>query len=208
MQILMHQNGPFMVNTYLLVNDENKKAIIIDPGSGIDPVLDKIRQDGTELAAVLCTHAHIDHVGGVPRIKEQFDAPVYINDGEKEIVDSLTEQARMFGLQFNEKIQADENLPEKGEIEIAGISMKLLYTPGHSPGSVSLYLADPGVVFSGDALFNMSIGRTDLPGGNYQQLITSIKEQLLVLPDETSVLSGHGPETSIGSEKKTNPFLN
>jgi hydroxyacylglutathione hydrolase len=204
MEVTAHENGPFMVNTYLVVSDSGK-AFLIDPGSDIVPLLDKISDEGIELVAIVNTHGHIDHVTGVNEVKKRFDVPFYMNELDVPFLDSIPVQARMFGIPDPGVITVDRNLPESGEISIAGLTLKLLYTPGHSRGSISILVKD--TLFSGDALFNFSIGRTDLPGGNYQQLINSVNEKIFVLPDATIVLPGHGPETTVVREREFNPFF-
>jgi len=203
MDIYTLANGPFMVNSYLIVND--KKGIIIDPGSGIEPFLKKIESDKIELEAILATHGHIDHIDGVNIVKKKFNAPFYVNSLDSKLIDSVQTQARMFGVPNPGKIVPDRNLPTSGDMNLAGLTLQFLHTPGHSKGSVTIKIDN--VLFSGDTLFNFSIGRTDLPGGNYEELISSIKNKILIFPDDTQVLSGHGPETTVGKEKKINPFL-
>ncbi len=203
MEIYTLPNGPFMVNSYLIVN--GKKGIILDPSSGIRPLLVKAESEKLEIEAIVATHGHIDHIDGVNKVKEKFNVPFYANSLDMELIQSVQMQARMFGVPDPGQIIPDKNLPSTGEIQIAGLTLELYHTPGHSKGSVSIRIED--VLFSGDTLFNFSIGRTDLPGGNYEELISSIRNQILTLPDETRVLSGHGPETTVGKEKKMNPFL-
>jgi glyoxylase-like metal-dependent hydrolase (beta-lactamase superfamily II) len=203
MEIYTLPNGPFMVNSYLIVND--KKGIIIDPGSGIEPLIKKIKSEKIELEAILATHGHIDHIDGVNIIKKKFNANFYVNNLDANLINTVQVQARAFGVPDPGKIIPDRNLPFSGEMDLAGLTLQLLHTPGHSKGSVSIKIDN--TLFSGDTLFNFSIGRTDLPGGNYEELISSIKNKILIFPDDTQVLSGHGPETTIGKEKKVNPFL-
>ena len=203
MQVYTLANGPFMVNSYMVVN--NDKGIIIDPGSGIDPLLNKADSEGVTIEAVIATHGHIDHIDGVNRAKAKTGAPFYISALDTELVKNVQMQANMFGLTPVAAITTEKELPVSGDIKIAGLDCALFYTPGHSKGSVSILIED--YLFSGDVLFSYSIGRTDLPGGDYSELINSIRKNLLIMPDETRVLSGHGPETTIGIEKKHNPFL-
>lgn len=205
MKIMMYENGPFMVNTYLVVNEVNNEGFILDPGSGLHTLMTQIEKDTITIRAIICTHAHIDHIAGAKLVQDSYSAPLYLNKLEEGLLHSIQTQARMFGVPDPGMPHVDHNLPETGSLEIAGMSFTLLHTPGHSPGSISLYAED--VVFSGDALFNMSIGRTDLPGGDYQVLISAIQDKLFTLPDETAVLCGHGPETRIGFEKRMNPFF-
>jgi len=192
-----------MVNSYLVVN--GKKAFILDPGSGIQSILAKAESEKLEIEAIIATHGHIDHIDGVGRVKNKFKAPFYANELDMDLFKSVKMQARMFGVSDPGSVIPDRNLPLSGEIKIAGFTLELYHTPGHSKGSVSIKIDD--VLFSGDTLFNFSIGRSDLPGGNHIELISSIKNKILIMPDNTRVLSGHGPETTVGREKKMNPFL-
>jgi glyoxylase-like metal-dependent hydrolase (beta-lactamase superfamily II) len=203
MEIYTLPNGPFMVNSYLIVN--GKKGFFLDPGSSIRPLIVKAESEKIEIEAIVATHGHIDHIDGVNKVKEKFNVQFYANNLDMELIQSVQMQARMFGVPDPGQVIPDRNLPLTGEIQIAGLTLELFHTPGHSQGSVSIKIDD--VLFSGDTLFNFSIGRTDLPGGSYEELITSIREKIFTLPDNTRVLSGHGPETTVGKEKKMNPFL-
>ncbi len=205
MKIVVVQNGPFMVNSFLVVNEETSQGIIIDPGSDIGSLLDIVEKDKIVLEGIISTHGHIDHVEGVNLIKDRLKVPFSLCDLDKELLDSASVQASMFGIEDPGRITIDRKLPCQGELKIAGMEIKLLHTPGHSKGSVSLLMEN--TLFSGDALFSMSIGRTDLPGGNYSELIHSIKEKIFTLPENTRVLPGHGPETTVGNEKRMNPFF-
>lgn len=203
MEIYTLPNGPFMVNSYLVVN--GVKGFILDPGSGVKPLIVKAVSDKLVIEAIIATHGHIDHIDGVNRVKEKFKVPFYANELDRELIETVQMQARMFGVPDPGRVIPDRNLPLAGTMEVAGLTLELFHTPGHSKGSISIKIDD--VLFSGDTLFNFSIGRTDLPGGNYEELITSIQNKILILPDNIRVLSGHGPETTIGTEKKMNPFL-
>lgn len=206
MKIFCHENGPFGVNTYLVVNESNKKAFIIDPGSSdLKVLLEIVSKEGYVLESIVCTHGHIDHVAGIPFLKKRFDIPFFMCALDLGILETVSLQARMFGVPDPGKLSLNQIIPTTGNISFSNIQFTIYHTPGHSQGSVSLY--HDGIVFVGDALFNMSIGRTDLPGGDYGQLIHSIESYLFKLPEETRVLCGHGPETTIGFEKNMNPFF-
>ncbi len=206
MKIYCYENGPFMVNTYLVVNEKEKRAFVIDPGQDISGVTRRVQESSLTVEGILATHGHIDHVSGVNRLKSLYKVPFYINRRDAELLQMIPSQARMFGVANTGVPEIDQYLAEDGEIELAGFKIKLLFTPGHSAGSISFQIGN--TVFSGDTLFNYSIGRTDLPGGSYHTLIQSIKTKILTLPDETAIYPGHGPGTTIGVEKKVNPFLN
>ncbi|MDY6933446.1 MAG: MBL fold metallo-hydrolase [Spirochaetota bacterium] len=205
MQIITHENGPFLVNTYLVLNETSGKAFIIDPGTDIEPLCKKIEKEKILLEATVCTHGHLDHVFGVSALQKKYNIPFYMNKMDLHFIDSLPFQAGIFGVSDPGIPTLDFDLPTSGMISLADIQINLLYTPGHSKGSVSIYIEES--VFSGDALFNFSIGRTDLPDGNYNELITSVKEKLFSLPEETKVFPGHGPSTTIGREREYNPFF-
>ncbi len=205
MKIVVLQNGPFMVNSFLLVNEETSGGIIIDPGNDTEGLLEIVEKEKITLEGIIATHGHIDHIDGVNRVKERRKAPFYVCDLDRELVEAVSVQASMFGVEDPGKITIDKQLPCQGELKIAGMEIKLLHTPGHSKGSVSLLVEN--TLFSGDSLFSMSIGRTDLPGGNYSELIKSINEKIFTLPENIRVLPGHGPETTVGNEKRMNPFF-
>ncbi len=205
MNIIVESNGPFMVNSYLVINIKEKKCILIDPGHDIRALMDKIENDSLTLEAIVATHGHIDHVEGVNSVQEKYKVPFYANEKDLELIKTVPMQSMMFGVKNPGDIVIDKNLPESGELELAGLKLTLIHTPGHSQGSISIMIGDN--VFTGDALFNGSIGRTDLPGGNYNLLINSIKQKLFTLPESHKVYSGHGPDTTIGYEKKMNPFF-
>ncbi len=197
--------GPFATNCYLVQNHESGKGVIIDPGGDADVILDAIRASGMEPVAILLTHGHIDHLMAVPEIQTRYNLPVYVHEAERPMLASVSIQAEMFGLPNMPSPEVSVWLKE-GDLQIkGGLTFGVIHTPGHSPGGCC-YLMEDGI-FVGDTLFESSIGRTDLPGGDYDQLIRSIKEKLFTLPDETIVYPGHGGFTSIGQEKRYNPFL-
>ncbi len=203
MEIITHPNGPFMVNSYLIINGD--EALILDPGSDVKPMIDHIKSNNINPQAILATHGHIDHVQGVNMFKEEFKIPFYMNSLDMPLLEGLSMQARMFGVKDPGEITVDRNLPLNGDKEFIGLKLEFFHTPGHSKGSVSIKIDD--VIFAGDVLFQYSIGRTDLPGGSMKELLGSIRRQLFTLPDSTKVFPGHGPATTIGAEKRGNPFL-
>jgi hydroxyacylglutathione hydrolase len=199
--------GPIQANNYVLWND-NLEGLIIDPGSEGSRINVYIKENNIIPKAILLTHAHFDHIGGIEEVRNQWNVPVYVHKNEADwLVDPNLNGSSIFPVE-DIRTNPAEVLFEREELATVGsFTFQVLETPGHSPGSVSFYFDDAAVVFSGDALFQGSIGRTDLPGGNHQQLLASIHDKLLVLPENTIVASGHGPETTIHNEMDTNPFL-
>mgnify|MGYP006414901139 CR=1 FL=1 len=201
--------GPLQTNCYI-VYDENKSCLIVDPGDNPKKLATVIEQLELKPEAILLTHAHFDHIGAVDRIRDKYGIKVYIHEKEKDwLSDPALNGSRHFML--NELIKArpaDHLIKDEGVMSLGSFKFEVFETPGHSPGSISIYFSDAEFVLAGDALFNGSIGRTDLPGGNHNQLIKSIHDKLLTLPEQTEVLPGHGPTTTIGLEMDSNPFLN
>lgn len=201
--------GPLQTNAYIL-SKSNKECVIFDPGGDGARLQTVLRQQGLTPMGILLTHAHFDHIGAVDDVLAHWDVPVFIHEKEKNwLKDPALNGSGYFipGQEIVSKANVTI-LPKEGAFSVGEFSFDLFYTPGHSPGSVSYYCKELGVVFSGDALFQGSIGRTDLPGGSHERLLSSIHEKLLSLPEDTIVLSGHGPETTIEAEMDTNPFLN
>jgi len=198
--------GDFQVNSYLIINA--KEAVLIDVGFSPDAIVEYIEKNKIELKAILLTHAHLDHIGGLEKIRDRFNVDVYLHKNEAEwLVNSTYNGSKDFPF-FGEVICKPTNklLTDNEELIFGDIKVKAIFTPGHTPGGVS-YLINKWL-FSGDTLFNNSIGRTDLWGGNYKQLIDSIKNGLFRLSNEVLVYPGHGEKTSIKNEKATNPFIN
>lgn len=198
--------GPFVMNCYIVKDPETGKGILIDPGDSELPKIQRaIDKSKAEIVAAFGTHGHLDHVGQTAKLKEALKVPFYFHKADQPLLDILDEQASMFGLPTMETPSVDKYLKEGDEIVFGSKKLKAIHAPGHSPGS--LCLSGEGVLFSGDVLFQGSIGRTDLWGGDFDTLIDSIKKKLLVLGDEIAVLPGHGPGTTIQAEKLANPFL-
>lgn len=212
MQVAIFQFSLFGINTYLVFDPEEKECAVIDPGMTTveeeKAIEDFIAEKGLTLKQVINTHLHIDHVAGIPFLRKKFGSPVLAHEGDKFLGEGLAQQARMFGLNLPlDKVEISEYIKAGDKIKIGKGELEVISVPGHSKGSVALYDPKGKFLISGDALFKGSIGRTDLPGGNYKELIESIENFLLTLPDDTVVLPGHGPASTIGEEKQSNPFL-
>jgi glyoxylase-like metal-dependent hydrolase (beta-lactamase superfamily II) len=209
MKIEIFTVGPFAENTYLLIKDG--KAVLIDPGfsnqAEFRAFKEKLASSGAELLGILLTHAHIDHVLGLKRVLNEYSVPVYMNHSDLQVWNNLPNQAAMFGFTLQDFDFTPDPLPDEGNVELAPFQFETLYTPGHSPDHVSIYFKTEHVLIAGDVLFRESIGRTDLYRGDFELLASSIREKLYPLPDDTVVYPGHGPETTIGHEKKSNPFV-
>lgn len=198
-------NGPFSVNTFLLIDGND--AILIDPGAGIRPLLEEIKSLNLHFLAFFVTHPHVDHVDGVPFIRELFpDTPGYISNTGIGELQHIPLQARMFGVKNPGLISFENGLPSEGTLETGPFSIRFFSTPGHCPGSLSFIVNDN--LFPGDALFSGTIGRTDLPGGDMTLLLDSIERKIFTLPEAMPVYPGHGTGTTVGYEKKHNPFFN
>jgi len=208
-EIKMMTLGAIGTNAYLVGDTETNRAVLIDPVDNADVIVKTAEESGWTIDLILATHAHFDHVLASKALKEMTGAPFYVHEECVPWLERLPESGKRFGLgQFPEAATPDRFLTtESEEIELDSIKFKTLYTPGHSPGHISFYMAEHDVVFSGDALFSGSIGRTDLPGSDYETLMKSIFTQLLPLGDDVTVLSGHGSPTTIGREKRVNPFI-
>ena len=199
--------GMFQMNCQVLGDPDTRRAIVIDPGDELERIVRCLERNKLVLAEILLTHAHIDHVGAVVPLQQRFPAPVSMHADDQPLYDQLGMQAQWTGSPTPPQASIDRYLREGDVITLDSLSLEVLHTPGHSAGSVSFYLRQHQRVIAGDALFQGSIGRTDLPGGNHKQLVRAIREKLLPLPDETAVYPGHGATTTIGQEKRTNPFL-
>jgi len=195
----------FGMNCYLVADPESGEAIYIDPGAEADLLIDNIAKMDLDLKFIINTHCHVDHVAEASRVINHFKVPFYIHQGDLPLLDNLKEQGSIFGLNVQEIPKITDFVNDGDSFDFGNLTASILHTPGHSPGGISIKIDNS--VFVGDCLFMDSIGRTDLPGGNYDQLISSINEKLLTLDDTTVVYPGHGPATTIGREREKNPFL-
>ncbi|MCD7855930.1 MAG: MBL fold metallo-hydrolase [Clostridiales bacterium] len=194
-------------NCYLIICEETSCAIAVDPGDKFPELSDFLRENGISLKAIVLTHAHYDHIGGLQWLKEKTKAPVVIGENEAQVLASPEMNlSPMFGADPL-SMTADRLLKDGEEFSFGSLTFKTIETPGHTPGGICLYFKNEGVLFSGDSLFAMSIGRTDFPGGSYKSLVTALKEKVMTLPEETKVFPGHGPKTSVAAERKLNPYL-
>ena len=202
---------PFLKNGFLVSCERTNEAVLIDPGDEVDGLLQAAASESLAVKAILLTHAHLDHVTGVARAKAGLDVPIWLHRDDLFLYDGTVEQARMFGLQADRPPPVDSFYEEGVPFRFGDYVVDVLPTPGHCPGGVCLAIGAEGEeardLFVGDTLFAGSIGRTDLPGGDYDTLMQSIRGVLLEFPDDTVVHPGHGPDTTIGRERRTNPFL-
>jgi glyoxylase-like metal-dependent hydrolase (beta-lactamase superfamily II) len=204
-EVLQIPNGAFQENCYLVAEPDSGIAVLIDPGDEADRILSIVRERGVTLQAVWLTHAHIDHVSGVARVAEATGIPIFLHPDDRQLYDGAAAQGAWFGLSVDPPPPPDRELVHGDALELGSLRFGVRHVPGHSPGSVAF--VGHGVAIVGDALFAGSVGRVDLPGGDGPTLLHSIREQLLTLPDDTVVYAGHGPETTIGRERTSNPFL-
>ncbi|HJU66148.1 MAG TPA: MBL fold metallo-hydrolase [Gemmatimonadaceae bacterium] len=205
MKIITLPVGPFQENSYLLVDESTTGAVLIDPGDEPDRLLGAARAAGATVEAVWLTHSHVDHVGAVAAVKRALDVPVYLHPLDLPLYESAVQHGLAFGLRVEPPPPPDRELAEGTELRVGTLSFQVMHTPGHAPGHVVIH--GHGVAFVGDCLFAGSVGRTDLPLANGSQLARSL-ERIAALPDETVAYPGHGPATTIGAERRSNPFLN
>jgi len=202
---------PFYKNGFVLGCEETKEGVVIDPGDEVDGLLDAVTRHGLSIKHILLTHAHLDHVTGVARAKEALGAPVWLHRDDNFLYEAVVQQGQMFGLPVAPQPKIDKFYEGNDLIRFGRYEVRVRHTPGHCPGGVCLAVNREGeseaTLFVGDTLFAGSIGRTDLPGGNLDTLLRSIRSVLFAFPDPTVVYSGHGESTTIGREKRTNPFL-
>ena len=205
MKVVQIPNGRFVQNCYLVADEGNRECAVIDPGEDAALIARALTELHMQPIAIWLTHAHIDHVLGVPELKRLTGAPLYLHPADRPLYDRVAEQAVAFGMRATPLPPPDRDFAHGDAVRVGDLTFAVRHTPGHSPGSVSLAGSD--VVFVGDVLFQGSIGRSDLPGGDTETLLQSIQRELLSLPDATIVYSGHGAQTTVGRERVTNPFL-
>jgi hydroxyacylglutathione hydrolase len=199
--------GLLQCNCSVFGDEQTQEALVVDPGDEIDRILEILRAHNLSVKAIIITHAHIDHIGGAAKLKEATGAPVYMNRNDAELQKMLDVQASWLNQPEPPRVEVDSDARDGDKLTIGLTEFHVLHTPGHTQGSVSLWIPSEGKLVAGDTLFLGSIGRTDLPGGDGRQIIRSIHEKLLPLPPETVVIPGHGDNTTIGREKQLNPFL-
>lgn len=199
--------GPLQCNCTVLGDETTGEAIVIDPGDEVKRIHQRLTAQGLKVKQILVTHAHIDHVGGALSLKRLTGAPILLNENDLPLLDMMATQAAWLGVRPPETALPDEGLVDGQRVGLESYPAEVLHTPGHTQGSVCLHFVPLKMLIAGDTLFAGGIGRTDLPGGNSAQILESIKGRLLTLPDDTKVLPGHGPFTTIGAERRANPFL-
>jgi glyoxylase-like metal-dependent hydrolase (beta-lactamase superfamily II) len=199
--------GPLHCNCTMLGDENAAEAIVIDPGDEVSRIFRRLSDLHLKLKQILVTHAHIDHVGGALKLKRLTGAPILLNENDLPLLKMMEAQAAWLGVPTPEVAAPDASLSDGLLVGLDRYPAQVLHTPGHTQGSVCLHFVPLKMVIAGDTLFAGSIGRTDLPGGNSRQIIQSIESRLMTLPDDTRVLPGHGPETTIGAERNDNPFL-
>lgn len=197
----------FGENGYIVWRDGSTTAVAIDPGNSVAPMLQLLRDEGLQVGAVLLTHAHLDHVEGVARLVRETSAPIYLHPADRFLYDHVAQQAQQFGMRVDPLPEVSHTLDHGQTITIGDVSYHVLHAPGHSPGHVVFLVEEAECAFVGDVVFQGSIGRSDLPGGDFAQLMESIRAQVLTMPDDTTLYAGHGPPTTVGHERATNPFL-
>ena len=199
--------GALRCNCSIFGDETNREAIVIDPGDDIEEILAALAKHQLRVKAVVITHAHIDHIGGAQKLKAATGAPIYMNARDQELYNHLDVQAGWLGMETPEQTEIEVNAREGDSLTLGEAEFQLLETPGHTQGSISVLIPAENKLIAGDTLFLDSIGRTDLPGGDPRQILRSIHDKLLPLDDRVVVIPGHGPNTTIGRERRRNPFL-
>jgi hydroxyacylglutathione hydrolase len=199
--------GPLQCNCSVIGDETTHEGIVIDPGDDIEQVMALVRKHNLKVKQIVITHAHIDHVGGAMKLRATLGAPILLNQNDYALLKMLDMQAAWIGMATPGKVEIDQPIGPSDTVQAGNLIGQVLHTPGHTEGSICLYFSPEKTLIAGDTLFAGSIGRTDLPGGSYEKILNSLHEQVLALPDDTRVIPGHGPSTTIGEERENNPFL-
>jgi len=199
--------GPLQCNCSIIGDEATREAMVIDPGDDIEDILSLISKHNLQVKQIVITHAHIDHVGGAMKLRAATGAPILLNQNDYALLRMLDAQATWVGMASPGKVEIDASLGQADVVKAGPLAASVIHTPGHTAGSICLYFPAEKKLIAGDTLFAGSIGRTDLAGGSFEKIIRSLHEKVLALPDETIVVPGHGPLTTIGDERETNPFL-
>jgi hydroxyacylglutathione hydrolase len=199
--------GPLLCNCSILGDETTREAMVIDPGDDIEDVVAILRQYKLQVKQIVITHAHIDHVGGAMKLRALTAAPILLNQNDYALLKMLDEQATWIGVAPPGDVAIEASIADGESLEAGSLKANVMHTPGHTEGSVCLYFPAEKLLIAGDTLFASSIGRTDLPGGSFEKIMRSLRDRVMTLPDDTVVIPGHGPRTTIGEEREENPFL-
>lgn len=199
--------GPLQCNCSVIGDDITHEAMVIDPGDDVDDVLDLVRKHNLQVKQIVITHAHIDHVGGAMKLRATTGAPILLNQNDYALLKMLGAQAAWVGMADPGKVDIDRSIGAGDSVAAGSLQADVIHTPGHTEGSICLYFPADRKLIAGDTLFAGSIGRTDLPGGSFNKILDSLRGKVLALPDETIIVPGHGPLTTVGEERESNPFL-
>ncbi len=206
MKIEKFVTGIISTNCYLVINEETKQTVVIDPAACPSYLVGHMKSEGLQVVAILLTHGHFDHIMGIDELRREFPVPVYVQEGDRE---TLLDPALNLSSSYTDgyTFEGADYIRDGQRLELAGFSFQVIHTPGHTPGGVCYYLESEGVLFSGDTLFRNSVGRTDFPNSSMSDLLRSLREKVMELPDDVKVYPGHMGETTIGHERKYNPFI-
>ena len=199
--------GPLQCNCSVIGDESTREGLVIDPGDNIEDVVSIVRKHNLQIKQIVITHAHIDHVGGAMQLRAATGAPILLNQNDYALLKMLDAQAAWIGVAPPGRVEIDHSVAQADSIKTGSLSADVIHTPGHTEGSICLYFPAEKKLIAGDTLFAGSIGRTDLPGGSFEKIIRSLHDKVLELPDDTVVIPGHGPLTTIGRERESNPFL-
>lgn len=199
--------GPLQCNCSVIGDESTREGLVIDPGDDIADILALIKKHNLQIKQIVITHAHIDHVGGAMKLRAATGAPILLNQNDYALLKMIDAQAAWIGVPPPGKVKIDHSVGQADRIKVASLCADVIHTPGHTEGSICLYFTAEKKLLAGDTLFAGSIGRTDLPGGSFEKIISSLRDKVLALPDDTVVFPGHGPLTTIGEERESNPFL-